>query len=188
VDDDELLDLLMTVEETVELEDRPRRFEELAGQVPPGTHSHSSLLVAAGDHWQLRGEYDEARRCFEEARADGAESLGVPLACLAGLALEQGDESTAATQFRELRRAVQREEAGPEACHMAGEALQEHGRLNDAHRWFTIPLAWAEDDDLDFLCLTARRRVRAELGLPVDRLDQLAQRVLDEERSRLPGS
>jgi hypothetical protein len=47
VDDDELFDLLMTVEETVALEDKPRPFEELAGQVPPGTHGPSSLRSRA---------------------------------------------------------------------------------------------------------------------------------------------
>jgi hypothetical protein len=185
VDDDELLDLLVTVEETTPLADKPRRFEELAAEVPQGEHGRTSLLVAAGEHWQMQGAYDEARRCFETARADRGESGGVPIACLFGLALELGDDDAAADELESLRAAVKRDAASPQACLMAGELLQEHGRLKEAHRWFTIPLTWAEDDgDLDFLCLTARLRVRTDLGIPRDRMDLLAQEHLEEERSR----
>lgn len=51
-----------------------------------------------------------------------------------------------------------------------------HDQLREAHRWFTMPLSYADPDseDLDYLCLAARLRVREALGLPQDRFDRLA--------------
>lgn len=180
MDDDELFDLLSELEETVPHEQKPDRFEQAASGLEIGEHGRASLLLAAGEHWQMAGDFDEARRCFELARADGGESAIDPLASLSSLALEIGDEEEATRLIAEMRNLVRAGGGTVSSCHYLGETLEKHGRLREAHRWFTIPLTWAEDEeDLDYLCLVARHRVRRELGLARDRLD-----VIAEERLR----
>lgn len=182
--DDELFDLLTELEETVPLEDKPARFEQAASELDVGVHGRASLLIAAGEHWQMSGAFDEARRCFELARADGGESATDPLANLCSLALELGDETEATRLIAELRALVRAGSGTVSSCLHLGETLASYGRLREAHRWFTIPLTWAQDEgDLDYFCLIARHRVRRELGLPPDRLDVIA----EEERAAQLG-
>jgi hypothetical protein len=71
VDDDDLFDLLTSIEERVPTKDKPGRFEREAGDLAFGEHGRASLLIAAGEHWQMRGAYFDARRCFQEALEDG---------------------------------------------------------------------------------------------------------------------
>lgn len=61
--------------------------------------------------------------------------------------------------------------------------MELHGRDREAVRWYTIPLTWADDEDLDYLCLMARLRVRTSLGMPVDRFDVLARETRDDARA-----
>jgi YD repeat-containing protein len=181
--EDELFDLLTEIDLSAS-RDKAREFEKAAAGVPAGEHGRASLLVAAGDHWQMRQKYDEARRCFEEARDDGGESSVDPEAYLLDLALEEGDDEAAARQLATLKAVARRDELSAEACHVVGESLEERGRLQEAHRWFTMPLTWTEEDDLDVLCLAGRLRVREALGLPRDRFDAIA---LEERAARHEG-
>jgi len=180
---DELLDLLFELEGSLGPDDKPHRFEEAAAGVSVGEYGRASLLVAAGEHWQMRGEYDEARRCFDAALADGGESACDPVANLFSLALDSGDEPAAAGHLARLRDLVRSDQGTVTTCLRVGETLEIHGRPREAHRWFTMPLTWVDDeDDLDYFCLVARRRVRNELGLAPDRLDQLAASELEARR------
>lgn len=178
--EDELFDLLTDLESTVALEDKPARFEAAAAALAVGEYGRASLLVAAGEHWQMRKEYDEARRCFAEALADAGETAADPLANVVSLALDEGDEAAVTLYLGELRDLAQKDGLPVTACLHVGESLEGHGRLREAHRWFTMPLTWSEDeDDVDYYCLVARLRVREALGLPQDRFDLVA----DEERA-----
>lgn len=171
--EDELFDLLTKIEMS-RSPDKATELEKAAAAVPAGEHGRASLLVAAGDHWRMRKEYDEARRCYLAARDDGRELNGDPDAYLLSLALEEGDQEAVSRQLATLLAMVRRDQLSTDACHLIAEALEEHDRLQEAHRWFTMPLTWADEDDLDFLCLIGRLRVREALGLPQDRFDSLA--------------
>ena len=173
VTEDELFDLMDEIDMSGS-RDKATDFETAAAQVPVGEYGRASLLVAAGDHWQMRKEYDEARRCFLEARADGGESSVDAEAYLLDLALEEGDSEVASHQLATLKGMARRDEISTETCHFIGEALELHDRLQEAQRWFTMPLTWSDEDDLDFLCLVGRERVRRALGLPQDRFDVIA--------------
>jgi hypothetical protein len=68
-----------------------------------------------------------------------------------------------------------------------GEVYEEHDRLREAHRWLTMPLTYADpdDDDLDYLLLVARLRVREALGLARDRFDEMAFQERELRRAEL---
>lgn len=84
--EDELFDLLTWIEEKVPIRDKALRFEAEADAIAAGEHGRASLLVAAGEHHQMRRAYAEARRCFEEALADGGDVAGHIVADLFSLA------------------------------------------------------------------------------------------------------
>ena len=175
MDDDEVFDLLDGID-SQRRPDKAEAFEELALSMPVGEHGRASFLVAAGEHRQMRKEYAEARRLFELALADGGESEADPQAFLVSLALDTGDEPAVEALTRQLRVLVRGDRVTPASCLHVGEAFEDHDRLREAMRWFTLPLTWGDldGDQLDTLCLAGRWRVRRRLGLPEDRLDQIA--------------
>ncbi len=176
MDDDDLFDLLTEVEETVAQDAKAARFESEAADVAVGEYGRASLLIAAGEHWQMRGEYDQARRCFEEARADGGESASDPVSNLLSLALEEGDEDAVTAFDSELRKMARADAVSRTTCHLTGEAYEIRGRLGPALRWFSIPFTHADpdaDDPVDEMLLLGRRRVRDALGKAPDRMDEL---------------
>ncbi len=174
MDEDDLFDLLTSIEERVPTQDKPGFFERAAEGLEPGEHGRASLLVAAGEHWQMRGEYGEARRCFLEARADGGETGSDPVGNLLSLALDEGDAVALQAFDKELRQLASQDLVSHTTCHLVGEAYEIHGQPRFALRWFNIPFTHDDpfDDAVDDLLLAARRRVRTELGLAPDRLDQ----------------
>ena len=176
MDDDQLFDLLTAIEEGVPLAEKPATLEREADELVPGEYGRASLLIAAGEHWQMRGEYDEAHRCFEAARADGGESASDPIGNLLSLALDEGDEEAVRAHDAELRRLARRDGVSMSTYHLVGEAYEIRGQLRSALRWFSIPFTHLDPSEgaFDDLLLTARRRVRQELGLAPDQLDLLA--------------
>ena len=185
MDDDEVFDRLTEIDMSGSTR-KAEEFEALARSLPVGEYGRASFLIAAGEHRQMRKEYDDARRCFDLAREDGGETSTDPLASLLGLALETGDEATVQSLSAELRRLVRDDRMSAGGCHFVGDTFRDHGRLREALRWFTIPLTYAdlEDDDLDYFCLAGRYHVRRDLGLPEDRLDQIAAVEIELQRQR----
>ena len=81
----------------------------------------------------MREVYDEARRCFEEARADGGESASDPVANLLSLALAEGDEEQVSALDAELRRMARAvRTAAPRATPPTG---RRRGRRACRARW-----------------------------------------------------
>ena len=185
MDDDEVFDRLTEIDMSGSTR-KAEEFEALAQSLPVGEYGRASFLIAAGPHRQMRKEYDEARRCFELALEDGGESSTDPLTNLLSLALDTGDEATVLSLSAELRRMVRDDRMGADGCLFVGDSFQDHGRLREALRWFTIPLTYAdlEDDDLDYFCLAGRYRVRRELGMPEDRIDQIAAVEIARQQQR----
>lgn len=173
MNDDELLNLLTWVEDRVPLADKPARFEAESDLLQPGTYGRASLLTAAGEHWQMRGELDEARRCFLLAQQDGGESATEPIASLLSLAIEEGDEEAVAALDRQLRQAVREDGVNVASCHHVAESYELHGRLRAALRWCNIPFTHHDPGDgpLDDAVLVARRRIKDALGMPPDQFD-----------------
>jgi len=183
MDDDEVFERLSEID----MSSSPTKaedFEALARSMPVGEHGRATFLVTAGQHRQMREEYDEARRCYQLALEDGGTSVIHPLANLLSLALDTGEEVAVASLSAKLRRLVREDRLGTAGCAFLGDTFRIHGRLREALRWFTIPLTYAdlEEDDLDDLCLGGRFDIRRELGMPQDRLDQIA--VAELERLR----
>jgi len=153
------------------------RFEELAGQ--PDRHgeeiNRASLLVAAGSQYGLAEDWDEAIHCYQEAVADGGDQGIDPRVWLHDAFLRSGRHDDATALQRELKASRSRD---PDLYAAVAESLEAAGMLADAHTWFTMGFHRCETADVpDFmitLLLVGRRRVRDELGYPVDELDEAA--------------
>jgi hypothetical protein len=177
--EDELFDLLTAIEEHVPLEEKPARFEREANDLEPGEHGRASLLIAAGEHWQMRHEYDEARRCFRLAMRDGGESASDPVANLLSLALDEGDAASVTKYDEALRGLARDDEISRTTCHLVAEAYEIHDHLRQALRWYNIPFThgYPDGDPADSMLLDGRRRVRTALGLAPDQLDVMAEEL-----------
>lgn len=185
MDDDEVFDRLTEIDMSNST-NKAEEFEALAQSMPMGEYGRATFLVAAGQHRQMSDEYDDARRCFDLALEDGGESTTDPVANLLSLALALEDEETVDSLSARLRGLVREDRMGTGACHFVGDSFRSHSRLREALRWFTIPLTYADldEDELDFFCLTGRYHVRRELGMPEDRLDQIAVVEMEQQEQR----
>jgi hypothetical protein len=157
-------------------------LERRAHASAPRTPGRAAWLTSAGESWELAGELGRARTCFEEAVEDGGGSYIDPRAELAALLLEMGDTARAEELLVELRREPGTGESRGLVAATVGEALELHGRLEEALAWFEDGLGDPQAEqplDLDIVCSNGRFRVRRALGLPPDRRDRLA-----EERRR----
>ena len=175
MDEDELFDVLTNIDSAA-VPDKAERFESEAQRLEPGEHGRASLLIASGDHWRMRGEFDRARSAFEAARADGGESAVDPEVALFGLAMEVEDGDAASRHLTTLKALAGAEQLSWDNYLQIGEVYEEHDQLRQAHRWLTMPLTYADadDEDLNYLLLVTRLRVREALELPRDRFDQRA--------------
>ena len=182
--EDELFDLLTQIEEHVPLEEKPTRFEREANDLEPGEHGRASLLVAAGEHWQMREEYDHARRCFRLAMRDGGESTSDPIAKLLSLALAEDDAESVSEHDKTLRALARDDQVSPTTCHLVAEAYEIHDQLRQALRWYNIPFThgYPDGEPGDPMLLDGRRRVRTALGLAPDQLDVMAEELRQTRR------
>jgi predicted Zn-dependent protease len=154
------------------------RFEELAGQ--PDRHggevNRAMLLVEAGGQHGLAEDWEAAIRCYQEAIAAGPGDDELdPRVWLHDALLRCGRVADAAALLRELKASRSKD---PDLYGAVADSLAAAGQLTEAHTWFTMGYHRCENADvpefmLDLL-LVGRRRVRAELGYPLDDLDELA--------------
>ena len=163
----------------------PRRTaeqcEQRARDLEPGQAGRAAWLSHAGESWELAGEPEQAKRCYEEALADGGPAWLDMRAALAAVLLDLDEVSRAETLLEDLRRDLAKGPVRGPVHDFVGERLELHGRLEEALRWFTAGVEAAErpgagqDAELDAVgSLGGRFRVRRALGLPHDRYDERA--------------
>lgn len=159
--------------------DRAQLFEDRAGALAPGSPGRAAWLSHAGEAWELARDPGRARACFEAAITDGGDTYLDPRAQLLGIALDLGETARAEDLLAELDQAVGDGGQQGEFVHeTVGEALEMHGRLEEALRWYTAGLTASEGespDGPDIGCLNGRFRVRRALGMPMDKYDELCE-------------
>jgi hypothetical protein len=179
---DEILDEVEALGNQLPGETLALLFEERARGIAPGAPGRAAWLSHAGERWEMEGELERARTCFEQAAQDGGEAYLDPRAAMLNVLLELGETARVDDLLADLRRDLKAGWDGRFVHEMVGEALELHGRLDEAQRWFTSGLTHAERLDpeaVDLGCLNGRWRVRRALDLPHDRYDDLC-----EERRR----
>ncbi len=147
---------------------------------PDDEVSTRELLSTAGTLQGAGGDVDGGVALLHRAIATDGPAETDPRGGLYGLLLRAGRQEEADRLAQELRR----ERPTPaEALGDVALSLWEHGRLEDAHRWYTLAasrvLRDTETDPgspgVDALpgLLADRAELRAELDLPADELDEL---------------
>ena len=155
-------------------------LRDRADALAPGQPGRAAYLNVLGEHLLIAGEHDAARHVFEEARADGGETMLHPETNLLWVDLVRGDEAAVESRLRDLLALARAGSLGAASCSHVGGLLAEHDRPRQALRWFTIPLRDLEPeeaDGVDEACITGRARVRDRLGLPPDRWDEVAEEI-----------
>lgn len=179
---DEILDEVEALQSQLPREVLAPLFEERAHGIAPGAPGRAAWLTHAGERWELDGDLLRAKACYEEAVRDGGEAFIDPRAEMLNVLFDLGETSRVDQLLAELWRDLKAGWEGRYVHELVGEALEIHGRLDDALRWFTVGLTRSQRDDpenVDVGCLNGRYRVRRTLGLPEDRYDLMA-----EERRR----
>lgn len=155
--------------------------EQRAHDLAPGQVGRAAWLSHAGECWELADAPEQAKRCYEEALADGGPAWLDARASLAAVLLDMEEVSRADALLEELRRDLAKGPVRGPVHDFVGERLELHGRLEEALLWFTAGVEAAErpgageDAELDAVgSLSGRFRVRRELGLPHDRYDERA--------------
>lgn len=159
--------------------ERARLFEDRARALGRGAPGRAAWLCHAGEAWELARDSERAKTCFEEAIADGGDTYLDPHAQLLGTVLDLGDTERAEALLTDLDRALRDGHRHGEFVHeTVGEALEMHGRPEEALRWYSAGLtasAHGSPTDLDIGCLNGRFRVRRALGMPLDEFDKLCE-------------
>jgi hypothetical protein len=160
------------------LYDRPaalaQQFEDWAGDPQPGdAEDVGTLLVQASEAWVRAGEHERAVDAARRAVDTGDEVLPDARCFLVDALLAAGRLEAADDLAGELRRTHGGDTL---ALLFLGESYEENGHPAKAHRWFTMGLTAAErhGDPTGAVpsLLAARYRVRRDLELPYDELDE----------------
>ena len=168
-------------------QERIDTFGNHAATMAPGVSGRAELLTLQAEFLAQAGQLEESRTVFAAALADGGWTTLHPKIGLLEIALKLGEEASADELLADLLKLYREEQLMPDACVEVGEALEEAGRLKQAHRWFTMPLREIDPEELedgDFLLLAGRYRVRRALGLPMDAFDEetdVMREEIDEE-------
>ena len=157
--------------------------EERARGIAPGAPGRAAWLSHAGERWEMEGDLERARACFEQAAQDGGETYLDARAQMLNVLLELGETSRADELLEQLRSDLKAGWSGRYVHEVVGEGLELHDRLDEALRWFSAGLTHAQREDpeaLDLGCLNGRFRVRRALGLPHDRYDDICEETRRE--------
>lgn len=158
--------------------DKAEAHETLGRSIPQGEYGRVTFLSTAAEHWMMRGDNDRARALLEEIQDEPSEGEVAARATQLQLAFATGDKVWATALLKQLLADFRADLVTVSTCHFVGDLLRENNELRQAHRWFTLPLAYVDpDDDLDAveeMCVRSRAQVRRQLGFPHDRFDAVA--------------
>lgn len=152
--------------------------EERARGIAPGAPGRAAWLSSAGERWEMEGDLERAKACYEQAAQDGGDAYLDPRAELVHVLLELGETARVDELLQQLRSDLRAGWSGRFVHETVGEGLELHDRLEEALRWFSAGLTHAQRDDpeaIDLGCLNGRYRVRRALDLPHDRYDELCE-------------
>jgi len=144
--------------------------------------SRAAVLVEAGENFGYAGDHAEALRMFEAARADGG-SIYVDIRALMVQALYQGGQKDAAL---ELANALRKESPDQITTFLVLSSFFELvDEFQAAQRWFSMGIRAMDSGNVPGSeqqyesMLIGRARVRNELGLAQDTLDDAAAIIIE---------
>lgn len=174
MDWDDLSELLDDIGSTQDRAYRLDEFRQLLTSFSPGQEGRAEVLTYLADDLLRDGQLDEAQAMYQEAIDDGGRTILEPHVGLLDVALAKGDGSAADQLLQLLIDKSRANQLVVGDYEWIGDSLEEYGRLRDALRWFTIPLADIQPGHVEMmpiLSLNGRWRVRRALGLPLDAYD-----------------
>lgn len=147
---------------------------------PRSEVSRVELLVRAGQHHEIAGEYAEALAAYRQATTEGGDTPVDPRALQLGPLLELGERAEADRLLEQL--AAEGARNLPTYITIT-ETLYSHGELSSAHDWATLGIRRFQAQDISpyihsllLTLLRTRFRIGVDMGRPEDSLD----RRLDE--------
>lgn len=155
----------------------------LAGDV-----SRAAVLVEAGENFGYAGDHAEALRMYEAARNDGGSTYVDPRALMVQ-ALYQGGRTDAALELADALR-----KDAPRLVNtflVLGGFFELVDELKQAQRWYSMGIRAMDSGNLPGSesqyesMLIGRARVRSELGMPQDTLDDAAASIIERYASEL---
>jgi tetratricopeptide (TPR) repeat protein len=175
---EEILDEVEQLATRVPTATLARLLERRAAALPAGAPGRAAWFSHAGERYEMAGDLDAARSCYERAVDDGGGAFVDPRADLANVLLDLGETEAAERLVEDLRVEAKNSDVGEFLHERVGEILELHDRPEEALRWFDAGLVHAQRDEpgaVDLGCLNGHFRVRRVLGLPYDRHDRLCE-------------
>lgn len=175
----------VSAESAAELGALARELEQEAVRYPD---ERGEILLEAADKWEQAGHVDQAVALLREVLTIGGKDAGYARYSLAEISFKQGADSEAREHLQALEE-MEPVEAGP--TELVGELLAERGEYEAALRWFDRAIEAMDvkhtvrpgsGPSLAVIPLVSRRQCRAELGLPPDELDRIADVAEDNRR------
>ena len=150
--------------------------------------SRAAVLIEAGEDFGYAGNHVEALRMYEAARDDGGPAYVDPRALIVQ-ALYQGGRSDAAL---ELADALRKESPRQLSTFLVlGGFFELVDELKQAQRWYSMGIRAMDSGNVPGSesqyesMLIGRARVRSELGLPQDTLDDAAAIIIERYAAEL---
>lgn len=160
--------------------------------MPSATPTNGAeALLDAADRWKRAGEVDRAMAVLDEVLTPGGEDAGFARVALADVCFQQSADSDAWAHLQALEE-TEPTSHGP--VELAAELLEGRGEHEAALRWFDRAVGAMDPErlaaigergttpSLTAMPLYGRQRCRAELGLPADDLDRVADVAEDNRR------
>jgi hypothetical protein len=144
--------------------------------------SRAAVLVEAGENFGYAGDHAEALRMYEAARDDGGAAYVDPRA-LVVQALYQGGHTDAALELADALR-----KGAPQLVNtflVLGGFFELVDEFRQAQRWYSMGIRAMDSGNVPGAesqyesMLIGRARVRSELGMPRDALDDAAVAIVD---------
>lgn len=187
---DDLTDIEMSDEgDPAELRTRARTVLELveSGQTV-ADQTPVDLMVIAAEWLQMAGDHDAAEEVLTDATARGGPADIDPRAMLCHFLLQREETDRARGLSQQMRKD---HDLTPTSYLLNGESWEMAGDLREAIRWFTLGLLRTGDQPTPTSTLLgfSRHRVRRTAGLPVDAMDEEAERaqaIIDQRQADRP--